>query len=234
MDLVWAVTGAVLGLVAGAALRGPAHRLSVASGTPWRTACPACGRPYPGPLTPRCAGCGDRPLPMFVVELATAATLALVLGRLAGRWEVAAFAVLAVLGVLLSVVDLTVRRLPDRVTLPAYPLVFGLLTVAAVAGDDPGALLRSALGGLVLAAAYLALALLRPGHLGGGDVKLAGLLGLALGWLGWHALLWGTTLAFVLFALVGLALLATRRITARSHLPFGPFMLAATLLTVLL
>jgi leader peptidase (prepilin peptidase) / N-methyltransferase len=75
--------------------------------------------------------------------------------------------------------------------------------------------------------------LLRPGQLGAGDLKLAGVLGLALGWLGWPAVLRGTFLAFALLSVCGLALLATRRIKLDSALPFGPFMLAGALLAVL-
>jgi leader peptidase (prepilin peptidase)/N-methyltransferase len=77
------------------------------------------------------------------------------------------------------------------------------------------------------------LALLRPGQLGGGDIKLAALAGLALGWLGWPAVLAGASLGFLLSAVVSLALLAARRITLRSAISFGPFLLGGTLLAVL-
>ena len=86
---------------------------------------------------------------------------------------------------------------------------------------------------MVLAAAYLVLGLLRPGQLGGGDVKLAGLAGLALAWLGWPVLLAGAALGFMLSAVVSLGLLAARRITLRSQICFGPFLLGGALLAVL-
>jgi leader peptidase (prepilin peptidase)/N-methyltransferase len=59
-----------------------------------------------------------------------------------------------------------------------------------------------------------------------GDVKLAGLLGLFLGWLGWDALVLGAAAGFVVQAAVALVLLAARRIGLRGELPFGPAMLA--------
>ena len=93
--------------------------------------------------------------------------------------------------------------------------------------------MRAVLGGLVLSSSYLLLALLRPGQLGGGDIKLAGLAGLALGWLGWATLLVGAALGFVLSAAVSLVLLAARRITLRSEISFGPFMLGGALLAIL-
>jgi leader peptidase (prepilin peptidase)/N-methyltransferase len=124
------------------------------------------------------------------------------------------------------------HRLPDKLTLPAYPILVALLGAAAAIGHNGGALLRALLGGLVLTAGYLLLAVLRPGPMGGGDVKLAGLVGPGLGWLGWPTLIFGAALAFVLSALVSLALLATRRISLRSVICFGPFMLGALLAIV--
>lgn len=93
--------------------------------------------------------------------------------------------------------------------------------------------MRALAGCVVLAAAYLVLGLLRPGQLGGGDIKLAGLAGLALGWLGWPVLLAGAALGFVLSAVVSLGLLAARRITLRSQICFGPFLLGGVLLAAL-
>jgi len=168
----------------------------------------------------------------FVLELVTAAVLALVFGRYPGQWTALAFGVLGAAGVALAAIDLGVQRLPHRLTLPIYPVVIGLLAVAAAAEDDFAALGRALLGGLVLAGSYYVLAVIRAGQLGGGDIVLAGLLGLALGWLGWPALVLGAGLAYVLFAVAAVVLLAARRITLRSHVAFGPFMLAGALVAI--
>ena len=82
-------------------------------------------------------------------------------------------------------------------------------------------------------AGYLLLGLARPGQLGGGDIKLAGLVGLVLGWVGWPALLSGAVLGFVLSAVASLVLLAARRVTMRSAISFGPFLLGGALLAIL-
>lgn len=169
----------------------------------------------------------------FVLEFATAAVLALVFGRYPGQWEALAFAALGAIGVALAVIDLGVQRLPHRLTLPAYPVIIGLLAIAAAADRDYAALGRALLGGLALAGGYYVLALLRAGQLGGGDIVFAGLLGLALGWLGWPALVLGAGLGFVLFAFAALVLLAGRRITLNSHVAFGPFMLAGALVVLI-
>jgi leader peptidase (prepilin peptidase)/N-methyltransferase len=108
-----------------------------------------------------------------------------------------------------------------------------LLAVAALTGHYLTALGRALLGGLALAAGYLLLGLARPGQLGGGDIKLAGLVGLALGWQGWPALLSGAVLGFVLSAVASLALLAAPRVTQRSAISFGPFLLGGALIAIL-
>jgi leader peptidase (prepilin peptidase)/N-methyltransferase len=181
----------------------------------------------------RCARCGSSLGTPLALELGTAVVLALVLGRFGGQADVAAFGFFGVLGVALAAIDIAVQRLPDPLTLPAYPILIGLLAAAAIIGHDLPGLVRALLGGLALAAAYLLLALIRPGQLGGGDVKLAGLAGMAMGWLGWPTLIDGTALGFVLSALVALALLAARRVTLHSAISFGPFLLGGALLGML-
>ena len=233
MSLVWAAAGAAAGLVAGALLRGPVFRLSVPAGTPDRVACPCCEAPLPRWPAPWCLRC-RRVLGMpAVLELATAAVLALLAGRFGGQPLTLALCLFGALGVALAAIDVKVQRLPDKLTLPAYPVLIALLTIAALTGHDLAALGRALLGGLALAAGYLLLGLVRPGQLGGGDIKLAGLAGLVLGWLGWRAVLTGAALGFVLAGLAGLALLAARRVTLRGAISFGPFLLGGALLAIL-
>jgi leader peptidase (prepilin peptidase)/N-methyltransferase len=233
MNLAWAAGGAVAGWAAGAALRGAVFRLSVPGGAPDRADCPRCAAPLrPWPVS-RCGHCGHTLGTPVALELATAAVLALLFGRFGGQPVTLAFGFLGALGVALAAIDIGVQRLPDRLTLPAYPVLIMLLAVAALTGHDMTALGRALLGGLALAAGYLLLALARPGQLGGGDIKLAGLVGLVLGWLGWPALLSGAVLGFALSAVASLALLAARRVTMRSAISFGPFLLGGALLAIL-
>ena len=232
MSLIWSAAGAATGLLTGAVLRGPVFRFSVPSGEPERAACPHCAAPADRWLLGWCTHCqGSLGIPA-ALELASAAVLALVLGRIGGQPDTLALVFISALGVALAAIDLAVQRLPDRLVLPAYPVLILLLAVPALLQHSTGALLRSLLGGVALAAAYLALALVRPGGMGGGDIKLAGLAGLAMGWLGWPTVLVGTLLAFALSAIVSLALLVTRRITLRSHIAFGPFLLGGALLAI--
>jgi leader peptidase (prepilin peptidase)/N-methyltransferase len=205
------------------------------------SACPACGRPIRTRdnvpvlswllLRGRCRDCGapiSRRYP--AVELGTAAlflAFTVAIGGVAGLpWAVPAFLYLAAVSVALALIDVDTHTLPNRIVLPAYPVSLVLLAVASAGSGDWGALLRGVAGGGMLFAFYLALALARPNGMGLGDVKLAGVLGLYLGWLGWGALVVGAFGAFVLGGVFSLVLLATGRVGRTSGIPFGPWMLA--------
>ena len=130
-------------------------------------------------------------------------------------------------GSVLTVGDLEVRRLPDVLVLPAYPVVAGLLAVCSVSTHDGAALLRAAAcAGAAVALFYLA-ALLSPGAegLGLGDVKLAGVLGALLGWISWMNALMGLLSGFILGGVLALFLLIVRRADRRSFISFGPAMI---------
>jgi leader peptidase (prepilin peptidase) / N-methyltransferase len=167
-----------------------------------------------------------------LLETGTAVLLVLTALRFGASWELPAFLFLAVVAVLLAVIDLRHLLLPDRVVLPSLGIGAGLLAVAAAGTGDWAALLRAGLGAGTLFGAFLVLALISPRSLGMGDVKLAALLGLFLGWLGWPVLALGAAAGFVVQALVGLVLLAGRRIGLRGELPFGPAMLAGAVLAL--
>jgi leader peptidase (prepilin peptidase)/N-methyltransferase len=160
-----------------------------------------------------------------LVEGVTAVLFALAVLRFGLSWELPAFLFLAAAGVLLSVIDLQHHLLPNRVVGPSMGIGAALLLVAAVPEGSWDALLRAGLGAGALFAGYLVLALISPRSLGMGDVKLAGLLGLHLGWIAWSAVFVGALAGFVIQALLALVLLAGRRIGLRAELPFGPSMM---------
>ncbi len=167
-----------------------------------------------------------------VLEVGTAALFVLAALRFGASWELPAFLFLACVAVLLAVIDLQHHLLPNRVVVLSVGIGAALLLLAAVPGQEWAALLRAVLGAVVLFAVFLILALISPRSLGMGDVKLSGLLGLYLGWLGWGALVVGAAAGFVIQALLALVLLAGRRIGLRGELPFGPAMLAGAALAI--
>lgn len=162
----------------------------------------------------------------------TTALFALVAAFLGLSWQLPAYLFFAAVAVVLAVIDLRHHLLPNAVVLPSLGIGFLLLALAAVMEGAGGALVRAVLGGLALFALYLVLALVSPAGLGMGDVKLAAVLGLFLGYQGWGALFVGALLASVIGAASGLVVLATRRGGLRSDVPFGPSMLAGALIAV--
>jgi leader peptidase (prepilin peptidase) / N-methyltransferase len=122
--------------------------------------------------------------------------------------------------------------LPDAIVLPSYPVVGGLLAVAAGVEGDWWALLRAALAAVGLFGFYFLLAVLYPRGMGFGDVKLAGVIGLILGYLSWSAVLVGAFLGFVLGAVVGVVVISMGRGSRKTALPFGPFMIVGALAAV--
>jgi leader peptidase (prepilin peptidase)/N-methyltransferase len=213
---VTAVSAALTALVAGALGLGVGHLVNRMAGSfPW----------------PRDGG-GGLAVRRLVVELGTALVFVLAALRFELSWELPSFLFLAGAGVLLAVIDGQHKLLPDRVTLPSIGIGAGLLAVAAVATGNGAPLLRSVLGAVVLYVVFVVLVLISPRSIGMGDAKLAALLGLYLGWLGWEVLLLGTAAGFVVQAVLALVLLATRRIGFRGELPFGPAMLIGAALVI--
>ncbi|CAL9494965.1 hypothetical protein SUDANB58_03332 [Streptomyces sp. enrichment culture] len=240
------ITAAALwGAAAGALLPRAAYRFSVPSGEPWRTRCPG-GHPIRGWLGPArcgpCASAGAPPAPGAVAPYgpratALAAATVLVCAALAAaggtRPELAVWLLLAPVGVLLAVVDLKVRRLPDPLTLPFAAAALVLLGPVALVPEHAGRWSTALLGALALGGGYFALFLLNPGGMGFGDVKLALGAGAVLGWYGWGTLMLGASAGFLLGAVYGGALVAARRAGRGTAIPFGPFLIAGAFLGVL-
>ncbi|MDT0415224.1 A24 family peptidase [Streptomyces sp. DSM 41982] len=226
-----AVCAAVWGALAGAFLPRAAHRFAVPAGEPWSTVCPE-GDPVRGWVGVRACPAGHGPSP-YPYALGTALVCALLAAATGPRPELFVWLLLAPPGILLFRTDLRVQRLPDPLTLTTAPLAAALLGLAALHPEHAGSWPRALLGAVALAGGFAVLFLVSPSGLGFGDVKLALLLGLALTWYGWGALFLGVFAGFLLAALYGLVLIALRRATRRTAIPFGPALLAGAYLGVL-
>jgi leader peptidase (prepilin peptidase) / N-methyltransferase len=247
-DLTLAAVAALWGAVSGALLPRAAYRFSVPPAeepegvrdeeTPegleaaggWRVACPA-GHPFRGWLgRARCHRCADTVAPgALLLPVLTALVCAALAAATGVRPEGAVWLALVPVGVLLAVVDVRVRRLPDPLTLPLAVAALALLGLAALLPEHAGDWTTALLGALALGAGYLVLHLLNPGGMAFGDVKLALGAGAVLGWYGWPTVMLGTFAAFLFGALYGGALYVVGRARRGTLIAFGPFMLVGTL-----
>lgn len=144
--------------------------------------------------------------------------------RFGGEWELPAFLVLAGSLVAVSLVDLRYFIVPNRVVAATLVASAPLLVLAAAASHRWGDLGRAAIGAVLASGVLLAMNLLNPHWMGMGDVKLAVVLGLFLGWLGLGHVAAGLFLGFLAGAVIGAGLLVSGRRTRRDHLPFAPFL----------
>jgi leader peptidase (prepilin peptidase)/N-methyltransferase len=242
----WPLVGilAVTGLVIGWCLRPVVHRYGVPAGEPPGRACRECGqqilRPPAHPhwlavlSSGRCPACRARiGPPLLVLELTTAVLFGALAARVHPGLVLAAACWLAAGAVALAWIDVAVQRLPDALTASAYAGTVAFLLLAAATSGHWADLLRALLGGLALAAAYLALAVVSRSALGLGDVKLAASLGTLAAWPGWPTLIAGAFAGFLLGAIYGIALLISGRATRNQKIPFGPFMIAGAFLVIL-
>ena len=236
---IW-LTAAVLGALIGSFLNVVVWRVprgeSVVSPP---SACPRCGHEIRARdnvpvvswllLRGRCRDCAAPISPRYpVVEAATAVLFALVALRIGWAPELPAYLYLAAIGLALALIDLDTHRLPDPIVLPAYPVLAVALGAASWVTGDWGALLRAAIGGAALWAVYFLLMIVKQGGMGFGDVKLAGVLGAGMAWLGWGALVGGGFAAFLLGGLYGIALIIAGRGGRSTRVPFGPWMVLGT------
>jgi leader peptidase (prepilin peptidase)/N-methyltransferase len=145
-------------------------------------------------------------------------------------WSLVWLVPLVPVGVALSVIDWRTRLLP-RIVVRLATLVALLLVVAVgLATGERDALVRAVVGLVVVRSFFWLLWSVWSGGMGFGDVRLAAIVGLVLGWVGWGALAIGVWVGFVLFSLPGVVLAVVRRDRSlmRKPFPYGPFMLLGT------
>jgi leader peptidase (prepilin peptidase)/N-methyltransferase len=175
-------------------------------------------------------GRAGAPIPVRRAAALAAVGVIVVTARwLAGGWPgwwLPVPVVLTVVAAPLALADVRHLRLPDVLTLPAYPLVGAAIGAAALGGGGPSLAARAAAGALLFGGAHALVARAAPGSLGAGDVKLSGSLGAILGAAGWAAL----ALAAVLAALFSLAIALA---WGGHRVPHGPALLSATWLCAL-
>ena len=233
----------LLGLAMGSFLNVVIYRVPRAESIVFpRSHCPSCDSALKArhnvpvlswlALRARCAFCGARISARYpLVELGTAALFVAVTLRFGFSAALPAYLYFAAIGIALAMIDFDVRRLPDTLVLPSYVIAVLLLMPAGAVTGQWETAIRALAGMLAVAAIYFALSLAYPYALGTGDVKLAGLLGLYLGWLSWSAVVIGAFGGLAIAALGG----TVRTLTGaprRGVLALAPSMVAAAVLAL--
>jgi leader peptidase (prepilin peptidase)/N-methyltransferase len=177
------------------------------------------------------AALGAQPGMAWRTALWSGVVAALVGASLGWVWPLIFILPLVPIGVALGWVDYRTKLLPKLIVVPSHLLTIVLVLVCTAVTRDLDDLWRAGLGWLIAGAVYWFLWRFTPG-MGYGDVRLSGVLGMALAYLGWGEFVLGTYAGFLIGA-VGWIPLRLLRITKDRSFPFGPFMLVGAVVGIL-
>jgi leader peptidase (prepilin peptidase)/N-methyltransferase len=239
--LAWRVAGfALAGLLFGSFLTVLIHRLPRREGVVrGRSQCPRCGAEIRARdnipvlswlvLRGRCRSCGERISAEYpLTELATAALFAGAAVAFEDLLMAGVVAPFLALMLAVGLIDARWRIVPNAIMYPALAVYVVVLVVAQLSGGGVSAV-RGLLGVAAYAGPLFLVALVAPGGMGMGDVKLAALIGLVLGSIGLAYVGVAAGVGIIgggLGAILALTVLGYRR---RQHIPFGPFLAAGAI-----
>jgi leader peptidase (prepilin peptidase)/N-methyltransferase len=201
-----------------------------------RSACPHCGATIGARdnvpvlsyvvLRGRCRSCGARiSLRYPLIELATAALFAGASLKFHSPYTAAVMALLCMVLEAVAVIDIEHQIVPNRILYPSLIVFAALVAVGAAVGDDMG-LVRAGLGFLAFGGGLLVVAIISPGGMGMGDVKLAALIGLVLGALGLRYVAVAAAVAILTGGVGAIALMIFAGASRKAKVPFGPYLAA--------
>ena len=237
----------VLGLIFGSFGTVAAHRIprreTIVTG---RSKCPHCGRQIKAHenvpvvsylvLRGRCPGCGTRiSLRYPLTELATGALFALAVVKFEVTVTAAVYAAFFWVLVVLTVIDLEHKLLPNRIVYPTFVAGWAGIVLAALVDGDTERLRSAALGAMVFGGFFFVVAFVYPAGMGGGDVKLAFVLGTFVGYAGGvGAVLAGMFASFLLGGVIGIIAMRVSGKGRKTKIPFGPFLALGSVIAVFL
>jgi leader peptidase (prepilin peptidase) / N-methyltransferase len=211
--------------------RVPRHQSIVSP----RSACPRCATPIRERdnvpvvswliLRGKCRTCRE-PISLRypLIELTCAALFAGAAARLGYNWDLPAFLIFLASLLALSAIDVELLVLPKVIIYPSLAAVGALLIVDAGVTNDWHRLLIAALCSLSWFVLFFAINFASPRSLGFGDVRLAPVLGLGLGWLGIRYVILGFFAANLVGAVLGSALIAAKKMSREQPIPYGVFL----------
>lgn len=242
------VVAAFYGLVIGSFLNALVYRVPRKESLNTRSHCPQCNAQinwYQNipvvsycALRGKCASCG---LPISLrypaVELAGAASFAWVTAWFGSRLDLSTTVTVLVIvgllwllaaGIALSLIDFELQLLPTVIIYPTLAVLLVTLGGASILEADYAQLLRALLGMGALGLFYGLIWFAKPGAMGFGDVRLSLVLGFTLAWFSWGLLIFGTFAAFGLASIFGVVLMVRSNARGKTALPFGPWMILGT------
>lgn len=232
------------GLIFGSFATVVAYRLPRGEGfVSGRSRCPSCAHPIAAaeniPVVSyvlqrgRCRHCRAAIAIRYpATELATGVLFALAASRFGPSFDAVLFAGFFWILVVLTVIDVEHRLLPNRIVYPAFVVGWAALVVAAAASGDASRLANAALGASIFGGFLLVVALVVPAGMGGGDVKLGFVLGTFLGYLGGPGVvLVAMFLSFLFGAVAGVGVIGGGG-SRKMKLPFGPFLALGTVVSI--
>ena len=169
----------------------------------------------------------------IVIELSNAALFVLMAIRFEDtRAAIPAYCILMSVLLAQTWIDLQTQRLPREITYTGITLGIIALAAAAIVIDEPERIWMMALGAAIALAAMWLIYIVSKGGMGDGDVRLAPLLGMYLGWLNPGIVLPGLFFGFVAGAVVGVGMMVFSRAGRRTAVPFGPFLALGTVVAI--
>ena len=161
------------------------------------------------------------------------AIAAQLLHQFAFSWELFAFGLMCAMCVEQSLIDITTHRLTRSVTMRAAFIGGPLLSIAAIANHQPGKIGVMAISFIATLLTFMTLSLASRRGIGAGDVRLAAVLAMFLGYLGAQYVFQGLALGFIIGGAIALLLLITGKATRNTRIAFGPYICIGAMSAVL-
>ena len=172
-------------------------------------------------------------IPVFAVGILAAAIAAQLLNQFEFSWELFAYGLMCAMCIEQSLIDITTHRLTRSITMRAAFIGGPLLSIAAIANNQPGKIGVMALSFIATLLTFMTLSLASRRGIGAGDVRLAAVLAMFLGYLGATYVFQGLALGFIIGGLVALLLLISRKANRNTRIAFGPYICIGTMAVVL-
>lgn len=232
-ELGYIFLGALVGSLAGPLI----HHVAVQAGADapfddWHPQCRRCGTARRSLVAP-CDTCGLGIRRILLTSALSAGVSAGAVWALGTQLTTVVFVGFVAVTCSLILTDLDHKRIPNRITYKAIPLLGVALALGALADGTVDQMPRALLAMVAFTGFFFFVYIIARGGFGFGDVKLAILLGLFLGFLGWEYVIIGGMLTALLGALAAVVVLLATRASGRSEFPYGPPMIVGAWISII-